>query len=152
MSEKHFLGEGVLSWPRLERVSDRYGIVSLVRQPVGDPLEAIRHPPKSTTSLVLQQTEALVGLRGKLYAQVIETRQSQHPGDIAHAIRPRTPEVGDYVPLGATGTLVVERVAGELCVGVQPDDGRPQQWLDTIALYSLHDQTVRLWFEEAQPT
>ncbi len=82
-------------------------------------------------------------------AHIIETRQSQHIGDIFRGIGPSTPTAGDAITLGA-GTLFTEMDDGVPRIGVTPDDGRETDWMDPRALYRCHSQTVRLEFRPAQ--
>ena len=36
-------------------------------------------------------------------------------------------------------------------IGVRPEDGRETEWMSIPSLYRAHCQTVRLYFEPAQP-
>jgi hypothetical protein len=133
------LGEGRLTWPRMERVTDRYGSVFLM--PDGDSMT----PPSGTTKL--NNVADLFGQRGRLVAEVLETRQSTHIGDFFRGVYPETPNVGDRIELGE-GTLFSDRTReGDTTVGLEPDDGRTSDWLDPRQLYRAHEQTVRLVFE-----
>lgn len=130
MPTTKILGEGLLSWPSHERVSDRYGAVTLTavdgnRTPLGAEVE---------------------GQHGTLVAEVLETRESMHVGDFFRGFSPSTPSVGDRIVLG-TGTVFLGDYGS---VGLSPDDGRDADWLDPHALYRAHDQTVRLLFEPAE--
>ncbi len=128
----HELGVGVLSWPPDERISDRYGTVKLMNVPHGSPVER-----KPIVLTIVPST------RGKLFAEVVEIRQSNHFGDLFRDIYPATPEVGDRIKLGF-GELFYEADN----VGLKPDDGRETDWLDPNALYRAIDQTVKLLFVE----
>lgn len=131
------LGEGRLSWPPRERVSDRYGCVMLMRD--GESL--------TDTSGYLMIDRAIARQHGTLVAEVLETRQSTHIGDLFRGFFPQTPAVGERIVLG-TGRAFVERAEwGADLVGLEPDDGRTSDWLDPKALYRCHEQTVRLTFE-----
>jgi hypothetical protein len=124
------LGTGVLTWDGGERRSDRYGTVYLLDS------------PDSEVSVRLAQIKE--GAHGELVVLVMETRKSRHIGDLFHGIAPRTPRVGQEITLGA-GTLFY---ADSGKVGLKPDDGREDQWLDMRALYDAHEQTVTLFFKE----
>lgn len=125
----HELGTGVLGWSRGERLTDRYGTVHLLPT------------PESEENIALVRVQA--GSRGKLVAIVRETRKSSHVGDMFREVYPKTPKVGERIVLGE-GTLFYE----DENVGLQPDDGRDEAWLDVKALYRTHDQTVTLVFEK----
>lgn len=125
------VGTGILNWPKSERVCDRYGFVMLLNSdgksiPIGYGLE---------------------GQRGTLRAVVTETRDSYHVGDAFRGLIPSRPDVGDVMELG-TGTVVYSREF--MAIGLKPDDGREDDWLDPKVLYRLHHQTVNLFFEASQ--
>ena len=130
------LGSGELTWPRVERITDRYGVVTL---------DKLLHPARIS---------AAQGLIGRLYAQVLQTRQSPHIGDLARGFKPSTPEVGETIMLGE-GTLFISTSAGDegkcTLIGIKPPDNRIQDWLDPQALYRVHMQTVELLFDEYHP-
>lgn len=125
---KILLGIGILNWDRGERVSDRYGFVKLF------------------TSVGIEETllfdEDHKDRKGRLVAKVIETRKSDHIGDLFHGVFPVTPDVGESIILGE-GMLAVDDDA----VGLKPEDGRESMWLDIWKLYRAHLQTVELYFE-----
>lgn len=126
------LGVGVLSWPRFERQTDRYGTVLLRTGPDGEDYASFEAAP--------------VGSRGQLVAVVLETRPSVHCGDFARGLVPSTPVVGDVITLGS-GSLFTEAdpdTGRPSTVGLTPDNGRDEDWLDPSALYRCHSQTVRL--------
>jgi hypothetical protein len=125
------LGQGQLWWPRLERQTDRYGTVFLLIGPDAEDYVSFENAP--------------VGRPGQLVAVVVETRRSGHCGDIARALAPTTPTVGEEITLGA-GTLFTDTDAdlGVPTVGLAPADHRDTDWLDPRALYRCHNQTVRL--------
>jgi hypothetical protein len=127
------LGEGRLSWQRTERISDRYGAVILM------------HDGDSWTepSGYAVFDPALTGRRGTLVAEVLETRESTHIGDLFHGFSPTTPAVGEQIRLGS-GTVFVEYVNDIWTIGLRPRDGRDVFWLAPNALYRAHEQTVRL--------
>jgi hypothetical protein len=78
-------------------------------------------------------------------AEVLETRDSPHMGDVTRGLAPSTPEVGEIFSLGQ-GTLWVSHDDGYPVIGLAPDDGRDYDWLNPEWLYRLHNQTVRLTF------
>lgn len=131
------IGRGVASWPRAERISDRYGLVGLTATPDG-------------VGWVPLPADLPLGRRGRLIATVLETRRSPHIGDLFRGIVPSTPSVGDVIVLG-TGDLFQCRDSDGECVGLNPSDGRKSDWLDPHALYRIHEQTVLLAFEPAEP-
>jgi hypothetical protein len=131
------LGTGNLNWHPDERRIDRYGTVHL-DQDHDDPY---CFDP-------VQFSEAPVGEDGELIAVVLQTRRSSHIGDLFRGLQATTPEVGDEITLGS-GTLFVEDTPyGPIHVGLMPDDGRDNDWLDPDALYRCHEQTVRLEFRQ----
>jgi hypothetical protein len=124
------LGTGVLDWDREERVSDRYGLVKLFQKPAG-----------TERSLVsLRQVGEKV--HGRLIAVIRKARPPSHIGDFFHCILPKPGEVNARVILGE-GALFFEDGG----VGLLPDDGRDNLWLNITALYEVHNQTVTLFFE-----
>lgn len=126
------LGTGRLSWPRDERVSDRYGCVMLMQESDDD-------------ALLGAAVVDLVGTRGRLHATVISTCDSQHIGDIFRGFYPTRPEVGEVIDLGV-GAVFTDRCEQYVTVGLTPDDERDSDWLDPSALYRCHSQTVNLYF------
>lgn len=125
---KILLGTGILNWDRGERVSDRYGFVKLFTAIGSDEtlLFDTIHKDKN----------------GRLIAEVIQTRKSDHIGDMFHGVFPVTPDVGESIVLGE-GNLTVDDDA----VGLTPADGRETLWLDINKLYRAHLQTIKLYFE-----
>lgn len=140
MATPLLLGTGRLTWRRAERMSDRYGFVYLLQR--GDSLSAENEAPRA--ALVLPPES--VGARGRLIAEVIETRTSTHLGDFFHGVYPETPTVGERIVLGE-GTLGWLYENGVDQVGILPDDKRDTLRMDIRALYRAHEQTVRLVFE-----
>jgi hypothetical protein len=132
------LGTGRLTWPSVERVGDRYGVVMLMAD--GDPM--------TETSHYINPSEPPIDRRGSLVAEVLETRDSTHIGDLFRGFFPETPEVGEQIVLGE-GTFFTEGTGyGAVTMGLAPDDGRDSDWLDPSQLYRAHEQTVRLFFVE----
>ncbi|WP_217281333.1 phosphoadenosine phosphosulfate reductase domain-containing protein [Kibdelosporangium persicum] len=110
------LGQGQLWWPRFERQSDRYGTVFLLTGPDAEDYVSFENAP--------------VGRPGRLVAVVVETRRSGHCGDIARALAPTTPTVGEEITLG-TGTLFTETdvdLGVPTAVGLAPADHRDTRW------------------------
>ena len=126
------LGTGMLSWPRDERVSDRYGRVILMEEFDDD-------------ALLGDVVVGLVGARGRLHATVISTRDSHHIGDIFRGLYPTRPDAGEVIDLG-TGAVFTDRCEQFVTIGIDPGDGRESDWLDPTALYRCHSQTVNLYF------
>ncbi len=94
----------------------------------------------------VRMDRTLTGRRGELVAEVLETRESTHIGDWARGLGPETPEVGERLVLGQ-GTAFVEVAFDDAdSIGLRPDDGRDEDWLDPGMLYRAHEQTVKLIF------
>ena len=123
------IGTGVLSWKRGERISDRYGAVTLRGAADGGELVTLARLKE--------------GRAGQLVAYVVEGRVSGHIGDLFRGFFPpgAPPPTGQKITLGA-GLLFFERGA----VGLRPDDGRKVDWLNPEALYVAHEQVVELYF------
>lgn len=134
------LGIGVLSWTGAERRSDRYGTVMLMTDP-----GTLMTEPRG----YINPLESPVGQRGSIIAEVIETRDSDHIGDLFRGLFPETPEVGERIELGS-GTFFIEPTSfGAVLMGLRPDEPRDSDWLNPRALYRVHVQTVRLLFVAA---
>src|SRR6266536_6645074 len=84
------LGTARLTWSRCERIGDRYGTVMLMAD--GDSLTEPSH--------YVRPSNAPVGQRGTLVADVLEVRDSTHIGDFFRGFFPETPEVGERIVLG----------------------------------------------------
>lgn len=139
------LGQGVLSWPAGERISDRYGLVILGENKPADSWGNFC----GDNTMDETQVKRVAGKIGMLVAVVLETRQSHHIGDMFRNIGPTTPAVGEEIELGS-GTLFIDRFdMGHIGVGLNPMNGSTHDWLDPHKLYRAHDQTVRLEFREA---
>ena len=82
-TESILVGRGVLTWCRSERISDRYGTVWLTENYSEAPAEIVC--PRG---------------RGKLFALVIDARESDHTGDIIRGLYPSKPADGDRFELG----------------------------------------------------
>jgi hypothetical protein len=129
------LGIGVLSWSRDERVTDRYGFVTLYATVDAD---------KTVLSAIA--CRRVDRQRGRLVAQVVISRTSRHIGDIGRGIRPTRPEVGEIIPLIDVDGELTTINDPLFSVGIIPDDRRPFDWFKPDALYRLHEQTVHLYF------
>jgi hypothetical protein len=141
---KHVLGEGILNWNTGERQTDRYGSVMLTRIPMNNPLgEKLGY-----TSL----DEKFEGKHGSLTATVTLNRLSPHIGDLFRGLYPpKTPTpIGTELLLGIGTVFFEDNREGGPCVGLSPDDGRQNDWLDPEVLYKLHNQTVVLFFEDEE--
>lgn len=126
------VGTGVLTWFRAERQTDRYGSVWLTIDGTEAPAP-LTFPP--------------VGQRGRLYAEVIEGRQSNHIGDLFRGLRQREiPKAGLRVELGR-GVSFKEPTDGIPAIGVMPMKQRHDDWLNPRELYHLHNCLVRLIWE-----
>lgn len=141
---KTLIGTGALSWWRTERISNRYGSVALYHEnSLGATISDGERISKDTI-------KPLLGQQGKLIAEVTHTRESTHIGDLFRGLSPSTPSVGDVFVLGE-GTFfsepIIEDNKLDVCVGVEPTDGRDEDWLDPNKLYQVHEQTVNLYFE-----
>ena len=142
-----FLGSGVLTWSKSERVSDRYGTVWLM--PEGNNSLT----PSLVPNLLDEQAseviarEKLKGVKGRLVAVITATRTSTHLGDLFRGYYPSTPEVGDRLVL-SEGVFFDEMCdAGGIQVGVRNFDGDyNRHWMNPVSLYRAHEQSVDLFF------
>jgi hypothetical protein len=133
------LGHGILTWDGSERRTGRYGTITLDDT---DFAETVKTPSHLDVSAIEQLCEQRVTLK----AVVVESRQSGHAGDRFLDIYPSTPLIGDTIIIG-TGKLFVIPISwgNGLSIGLQPQDGREEQWIDPGILYRLHDQTIQLF-------
>jgi hypothetical protein len=144
MVTKVLLGEGVLTWGRGERISDRYGTVYLIEEGCDSTTTE-----KPCPSLIGPAVVPLAGRHGELIAVVLSTRKSTHIGDLFRGVSPRIPEVGQAIVLGS-GILFWEAAPAPsvgMQVGLRPEVHRDSDWLDIRALYDAHEQTVQLYFQ-----
>lgn len=81
------LATGWLQWPRVERRSNRYGTVRLFEFP-------------RERDTMVDYPSLPLGKYGRLVAEVIETQESSHVGDLFRGLQPQTPEVGERMVLG----------------------------------------------------
>lgn len=106
---KQLLGTGMLSWPRHERISDRYGLVALFRAANVDLGETgLQEIPWNLP------VENLVDAHGSLLA-VLD---------------------GQEYDLGS-GTFFTEWGDGMAYVGLRPDEPRESNWLNVDNLYKV---------------
>lgn len=143
---KHRLGAGVLTWDGSERRSDRYGTVYLIEEGHNSAT------PEPSNSLVeIDKVAPLAESQGSLVAVVTAARDSTHIGDLFRGIYPSRPEVGEIIELGQ-GRLFYQGIgyAKGICVGLKPEDGRDADWLDPRKLYRAHEQSVILYFHQAE--
>lgn len=136
--EKQHLATGWLQWPSKERRSDRYGTVRLYK-----------FDPNENETSFAEYSDLPLGKYGRLIAEVIEAQESSHVGDLFRGLFPQTPEIGDCMELGE-GTLFTEADEWSQVVGLRPLEERGSDWLNPEVLYRLHDQRVRLFFEELE--
>ncbi len=129
---RELIGSGILIWDREERRSNRYGSVALMNTLTSE----------TAVSLITKSENQ----HGRLVAVVKEARQSHHIGDRSHKVFPSMPSIGEEVVLGE-GTVFFKKSELGHVVGLRPDDGRDQLWLDIQGLYRVHEQTVDLFFE-----
>lgn len=138
---------GIFTWGRGERVSDRYGFFTTDRQNYNNDASA-QVSCDSVTTLA-----ALNGEQARITVRVLEARTSGHIGDFFRGLSPSTPEVGAEFDLGA-GTLRVVFASWSALgceIGLEPADGRPNDWFDPRILYQLHDQTVEVTIQVENP-
>jgi hypothetical protein len=87
---------------------------------------------------------APVGTAGTLVAHVIANVNAYDWGDDPPELR--LPKPGERVVLGS-GTLFTEMYGDAPVVGVRPDDGRADNWMDRNAISRCRNHLVRLAFE-----
>lgn len=131
------IGTGQLSWPANERISDRYGVIRLYNN-------ASPNLPYQDGGAPIDY-DGLIGQKGSLIATIIETRDSEHIGDLFHGFFPVTPNVGEQIDLG-DGEFFTDEQDGIEYFGLRPDDGRNVFWLTPQNLYRAHQQTVKVTF------
>lgn len=135
---KTLLGVGRLNWNARERRCDRYGFVRLFDE--------------EGENLSLNGVE-LEGKKGRLLAEVIETRKSEHIGDLARGIKPSTPDLGEIIELGE-GEFVFEH-CGEIHEKseYETDDEAMQKALvgQLLAAFGKLGATVKVKHTEEPP-
>jgi hypothetical protein len=141
MNNAIIVGKGQLTWPANERRTDRYGSVLLYshNEQNGNP---VPYAALDTTLCADQ--------KGTLVAVILESRASTHIGDLFRGIRPHQPKIGDEITLGK-GMLFYDELDDDddeplTTVGIEPEDGRDEDWMDPQSLYNCHQQTVELRF------
>ncbi len=133
---------GSLSWHPTERRTDRYGTVALLsKDSQGKEIVPDAH-------LLPGNITMFAGMKGRLVCVVLAHRESMHIGDLFRDIRPSTPDVGEEIILGE-GKLFYQKPTDQpiAALGLEPEDGRFNDWLDPHKLYRAHEQTVELYFE-----
>lgn len=137
------IASGVFGWDSGERRSNRYGSVQIRSSPYdGNVVATVTYDRKAM--------EALTGKRVRLVCSVVQTRASGHVGDAFLKIKPSTPMAGDVIELGVGVLFVADGYDGLPEIGLMPEDGRRELWIDPRQLYRLHDQTVDLYAEETE--
>lgn len=139
------LGEGILNWPKKERVNDRYGLVGLWTEsdvPRPETLKEIHNYGQRQQRIKLAHVEE--GKHGRLVVEVLRTQKSAHIGDLFRGLFPSTPKVGETIVLGE-GYVFYEE--GNF-IGLEPKEQRESDWLNPKMLYRVHEQYVELFFEE----
>jgi hypothetical protein len=134
------LGVGTLTWDGSERRSDRYGMITL--------FDENSYGGKIGPKVKFNEDNIRgnVGKEGELIFEVTETRDSTHIGDLFRGFSPTTPEIGQSIKLGE-GRLVRGRTSWcGITLGLEPSDGRDNDWLNPEALYNAHEQTEKLYF------
>ena len=90
--------------------------------------------------------EELKGKKVHITCQVIESRKSQHMGDLYHGFTTKQPKQGEIIDLGV---FIFEPKDDEFHTFVlNPGDDRKHFWIDPRKLYQLIDQTVALFVAE----
>lgn len=125
------LGTGILTWNSYERVTDRYGTVALCAGILDESYAPI--------------AAGFAGQVGSLEVRVLQTRKSDHIGDLFRGFRVSTPRVGDRFVLGV-GRLFYDEQEWGTSVGCEPIIPRLRDWLSPAVLYQVHHQTVDLFF------
>jgi len=133
------IGMGSLSWPRMERVSDRYGSIGVYNE------DSTEKTVCKGANLNVATIQNMAGNKGQLIAKIIETRKSTHIGDLFRGFFPSMPGVGEEIVLG-DGRLFHAITDGVDTVGLLPEDGRASDWLNPENLYRAHEQTIELYF------
>lgn len=142
----HLLAVGVLTWCGSERRSDRYGSVMVLNPHAAHVHDELHQP--AAMPMHFCADESMVGTKGTLSAEVIEVRKSDHIGDLFRGFKPGGAVVGETLALGH-GKLF--KSARGISIGVQPSDGRGNDWLDPKLLYRAHECVVRLTFTPDVP-
>jgi hypothetical protein len=138
MKTKILIGTGVLNWNRSERISDRYGAITMNNDNADDVVLT------KDAKLFVDEIRKHRNEFGYLVCHILETRESTHLGDLFHGFFPSTPKKGANIKLGE-GKLFYEYNNIDT-VGLRPIDDRETFWLDPKKLYQVHEQTVELYF------
>ena len=105
---------------------------------------------RAPATRVVAFDHAPLGTTGTLVAHVIHadvTDRDREFGKRHPELRP--PEPGERVVLGS-GALFTEDNMGGPVIGVRPDDGRADNWMDSDAIFRCKGHLVRLEFEIAK--
>lgn len=132
------LGKGIFTWAAAERRTNRYGSFFLNDRNYA--CDAF-----STVEWAHDDAMSLSAKRVRLFAHVLETRDSGHCGDLSISAFPSRPDVGEIIEIGIGKFIPGDEF--ELA-SLMPSDGRHEFWIDPRILYRLHDQTVEIFAEE----
>jgi hypothetical protein len=122
--------------PDLAKADARYADAAAVASE-----DAARRP----NNRIVGFDRAPLGATGTRVVRVIAVDpRFDHSDD--HIPELRTPPPGERVVLGS-GTLFTEEYMGAPVIGVRPDDGRDEDWMDSYAITRCRDHLVRLEFE-----
>lgn len=105
---------------------------------------------RTPANRVVAFDRAPLGAAGTLVAHVIRSNATDDDREFGKRhpeLRP--PETGERVVLGS-GILFAETYGDAPLIGVRPDDGRAENWMDRNAIYRCKDHLVRLEFEMPQ--
>ena len=121
---RRLLGTGMLSWHPSERITGRYGTVSIFAKDLSG---VVSDKPADLA------VHNLIGQHGQLIAV--------HDGN-------------EYL-LGTGMLFVEEHIAGQMSVGVRPDNPKPdEEWLDSTVLEQLNgaivEKSVELYFAQIE--
>lgn len=144
-NEKILIGKGSLSWNGAERRTDRYGSIGMFDE------NSVDNVITKGSYLDVDLIKSMEGISGSLFVIVTETRDSTHIGDLFRGIFPQTPNVRDEFTLGNGKLFQFVTGDGYKYVGVEPHDGRKNDWLDVKTLYMVHEQDVELYFIPDEP-
>lgn len=130
---------GYFGWGRDDRVSGRYGGITLSSAPQIEPTEDL-----STMSHFL-------GRRVRIRALVLETGDTSHPGDLIRGHEPSKTMPGTSVELGVGYVMALTDLYGVPTIVFcrQERMGHSEEWIDPKQLYRLIDHKVGLLVERA---
>ncbi len=125
--DRVWIGDGVFTWPRYERITGRYGLMGvtdLIGSPIG--LPGLQPP----------------GSLGRLEVEIVDTRPSPFQS-------PPIPKAGDRFEFGP-GYFFTGCSDGITWFGLQPVEPREENWLDPKKLNQCHGQVVRVYWLAAR--